>query len=145
MKFREKKYTLAQQYASLLYCRGLKGSGKLTHHGLKYEFSAKPTPIGRTYSILITMKRNKGPKVYCISPNLSELAEGRKIPHLYSQKEKRLCLYLPQVREWHPGKSISQTIVPWTFLWLYYFEEWLVSDEWKGGGIHPDTSVCDEN
>ena len=32
---------------------------------------------------------------------------------------------------------IDQTIVPWTALWLFYFEEWLFSDEWKGGGEHP--------
>ena len=22
-------------------------------------------------------------------------------------------------------------------LWLFYFEEWLASDDWKGGGMHP--------
>jgi hypothetical protein len=22
-------------------------------------------------------------------------------------------------------------------LWLFYFEEWLWSDDWKGGGMHP--------
>jgi hypothetical protein len=31
---------------------------------------------------------------------------------------------------------IDQTIVPWTAVWLFYFEEWLTSDEWKGGGVH---------
>ena len=36
--------------------------------------------------------------------------------------------------------SISGTIVPWTILWLFYFEEWLMSDEWKGGGVHPRVS-----
>ena len=32
---------------------------------------------------------------------------------------------------------LDQTVVPWTSLWLFYFEDWLSSDEWKGGG---DTS-----
>jgi hypothetical protein len=32
---------------------------------------------------------------------------------------------------------IDNTIVPWAILWLFYFEEWLSSDEWKGGGEHP--------
>ncbi len=32
---------------------------------------------------------------------------------------------------------LDQTIVPWTALWLFYFEEWLESNEWKGGGEHP--------
>ena len=35
---------------------------------------------------------------------------------------------------------IDQTIVPWTILWLFYFEEWLDSNEWKGGGVHPKES-----
>lgn len=140
MKFREKKYTLAQQYASLEYCRGLNGSGKLTRHGFNYEFSAKPSPLSRNYSIRITMKRNKWPNVYVASPNLLELANDRKIPHLYSQKKQKLCLFLPKVREWHFGKILSRTVVPWIYLWLFYFEEWLFSDEWKGGGIHPDTT-----
>ncbi|MEZ5659385.1 MAG: hypothetical protein R3E83_12920 [Burkholderiaceae bacterium] len=35
-------------------------------------------------------------------------------------------------------RSIADTIVPWTYEWLFYFEEWLVSDEWKGGGRHPE-------
>lgn len=31
---------------------------------------------------------------------------------------------------------IDQTMVPWSILWLFYFEEWLVSNDWKGGGVH---------
>ena len=31
----------------------------------------------------------------------------------------------------------DQTVVPWTSLWLFYFEDWLASNEWKGGGEHP--------
>ena len=33
---------------------------------------------------------------------------------------------------------IANTVVPWATLWLYFFEEWLVSDDWKGGGVHPN-------
>ncbi len=32
---------------------------------------------------------------------------------------------------------ISETIVGWAALWLFYFEEWLVSNVWAGGGEHP--------
>jgi hypothetical protein len=32
---------------------------------------------------------------------------------------------------------LDRTIVPWIALWLFYFEEWLASDDWKGGGMHP--------
>jgi hypothetical protein len=34
---------------------------------------------------------------------------------------------------------IDKTIVPWCYLWLFYFEDWLATGEWKGGGIHPET------
>jgi hypothetical protein len=27
--------------------------------------------------------------------------------------------------------------VPWAYLWLFYFEHWLATDEWQGGGKHP--------
>ena len=66
------------------------------------------------------------------------LAGGRRIPHLYQQKPPRLCLYLPRTYEWQSWMRLDQTIVPWTALWLFYFEEWLASDDWKGGGMHPE-------
>ncbi|MDR3529296.1 MAG: hypothetical protein P4L90_01880 [Rhodopila sp.] len=70
-------------------------------------------------------------------PDLVALAEGRKLPHVYSESPIRLCLYLPSSGEWHGGLLIANTLVPWAALWLYFFEEWLVSDDWKGGGVHP--------
>lgn len=131
---------MAQQYGSLAYGRSLDGSGALNRHCFKFDFKVKPTPLSREYSIRITMKKGKPPRVYVLEPDLSLLADGRKIPHLYSQKEHRLCLYLPRAREWDHGMSVASTIVPWTFLWLYYFEEWLFSNVWKGGGEHPPST-----
>lgn len=40
---------------------------------------------------------------------------------------------------------LCNTIVSWTYLWLYFYEEWLYSNEWKGGGIHPESSKEEEN
>jgi hypothetical protein len=73
-----------------------------------------------------------------VSPNLNELADGRHLPHVYSTKPVRLCLFDPQTAEWSPSAAIADTIVPWIYEWLFFFEEWLVSDEWKGGGRHPE-------
>ena len=53
------------------------------------------------------------------------------------QHPPRLCLYLPGKGEWTPAMRLDQTMVPWAILWLFYFEEWLGSNEWKGGGLHP--------
>jgi hypothetical protein len=32
---------------------------------------------------------------------------------------------------------LDKTIVPWATKWLYYFEHWLATDDWQGGGEHP--------
>ncbi|WP_254451359.1 hypothetical protein [Aliiroseovarius sp. xm-m-339-2] len=64
------------------------------------------------------------------------LAGERDLPHIYHDPD-RLCLYLPGTGQWDASKRLDLTIIPWTHLWLIYFEEWLASDEWKGGGKHP--------
>jgi hypothetical protein len=46
-------------------------------------------------------------------------------------------LYKPGKGEWSPEMMLDKTVLPWVELWLFYFEEWLVSGEWKGGGEHP--------
>lgn len=72
-----------------------------------------------------------------VAPDLAALAEGRALPHVYEQRPPKLCLYLPRTGEWHEGKRIVDTIVPWSILWLFCFEDWLFSGEWAGGGQHP--------
>jgi hypothetical protein len=77
------------------------------------------------------------PSVFVDLADLHPLADGRNLPHVYQQKPPQLCLYLPRTYDWEPWMRIDQTLVPWTSLWLFYFEEWLSSDDWKGGGEHP--------
>jgi hypothetical protein len=33
--------------------------------------------------------------------------------------------------------SIADTIVPWTSEWLMYYEIWLATSDWYGGGVWP--------
>lgn len=105
---------------------------------LIWDMQIRPSPLGRLYDVRIRYRRGDIPQVVVVSPDLNVLAEGRYLPHVYSTKPVRLCLYDPQREEWSPSASIADTIVPWTYLWLFYFEDWLVSDEWKGGGRHPE-------
>jgi hypothetical protein len=85
----------------------------------------------------ITFHRDETPSVFVTAPELSILAGERPLPHVYHDP-LRLCLTLPGTREWTGTMRIDQTFVPWATTWLYYFEDWLISDEWKGGGKHPD-------
>ncbi len=112
--------------------RGLVRRGELT-----WEFDIRPTPLGRTYAMLLRYGKHRMPEVLVLAPDLNALAEGRRLPHVYSSKPVRLCLHYPKHDEWSPAYSIADTIVPWAYLWLAYFEDWLLTDEWKGGGKHP--------
>jgi hypothetical protein len=52
--------------------------------------------------------------------------------------QKHLCLYQPKYREFRSSDFISDTIIPWISLWLYYYEKWHVTGKWLGGGEHPN-------
>lgn len=74
------------------------------------------------------------PEVRILSPTLKE-RDGEPIPHVYPGN--RLCLYLPFSGEWCSNKFLADTVVPWISLWLFYYEAWLATGEWLGGGKHP--------
>lgn len=118
------------------------GTGRLHATGLIWDYRDRPTPLSREYSMRIRVQRGETPDVFVMDPDPSELAVGRPLPHVYHDP-LRLCLTLPGTREWAGTMRIDQTFVPWATTWLYYFEEWLISDEWKGGGVHPDTGDAD--
>lgn len=95
----------------------------------------QPLEICDKYEILVSYKLNEHPDVHVLSPKLESHTNGDPIPHVYPGN--RLCLYLPGVGEWHPSKLLSHTIIPWTSLWLYYYEVWQATGIWKGGGVVP--------
>lgn len=74
-------------------------------------------------------------KVYVVDPNIRELKKTLSIPHLY--RNGSLCLYYPDNNELNDKELWVDTLIPWTCLWLYFFELWLATGEWLGGGIHP--------
>jgi hypothetical protein len=117
------------------------GSGKITPGGrLTWKWTVQPTPVSRIYQARLECDGNGHPDVYIDSPDLRVLASGNPLPHVYSQDERRLCLYLPSSGQWNPEMLLTNTIVPWTSLWLIYFEAWLWSGEWQGGGEHPQST-----
>jgi hypothetical protein len=135
---RRKPLSPVQQFVNLRGNPICRGDGVLRAGQFTWRYSATPSPIGREYDIRIEFKRGSRPEIFVDRPDLHALAGGQRIPHLYQQKPPRLCLYLPQTCEWQSWMRLDQTLVPWTTLWLFYFEEWLASGDWKGGGMHPD-------
>lgn len=95
----------------------------------------KPTPMSETYKVRIEYLTKSPPKVWVESPKLRRRDDDSPIPHMYNQE--RPCLYLPSAGYWRSDKKIAQTIIPWLCMWLFYYEAWLATGEWQGGGAHP--------
>src|SRR5207245_4563484 len=101
----------------------------------------RPSAISQPYRIRLTYKLGDTPEVFLIEPDPYALADavkpGRRIPHVYGGNLLRLCLYLPG-EEWGPTDPLATTILPWACEWLGFFEDWVFTDVWSGGGVHPE-------
>lgn len=133
--------TLAQQLLHLRRNPICNGVGDVAGGRLVWCFEARPTALSRSYSIRLEMVPGKPPTVTVESPDLNGLAGEHPIPHVYSQDPVTLCLYLPNTGEWRPSLRLDMTVVPWVYLWLYFFEDWLITKEWAGGGVHPEAGT----
>lgn len=95
----------------------------------------QPTAVSEEYVIKIRARvGSKIVGVFPVSPKIGRLSNGKKVPHMY--KDGSLCLFYPKYCEWNYTDSWAETLVPWTSLWLYFYELWLQTGEWLGGGIH---------
>jgi hypothetical protein len=105
----------------------------LTPKAVIWQGGINPLPVSDTYVVRIRYETFKGPQVWVISPKLQLCDGAASIPHTYIGEY--LCLYYPDYNEWTSAKYIAETIVPWISLWLVYYEAWLATGEWLGGGI----------
>lgn len=86
--------------------------------------------------------RDVQPRVQVIKPRLerhNDYDEG-PIPHVYVCDSDRglpyLCLFSPSQHEWSADDLIAETTIFWAAQWLYFYEFWLLTKKWKGGGRH---------
>lgn len=136
--------TLAQR-ALELRALGLPGSTvrMLGGRELQFRFHISPSRFGRYYNCLLRMRPDsRAPDMLVLAPDLPALAGEDSIPHVYdhSGPGTMLCLWWPKQREWVAQLKLTQTYVPWTAEWLWYFEDWLTTRQWAGGGQHPEPS-----
>jgi hypothetical protein len=77
-----------------------------------------------------------------IGPDLR--GTGEPPPHVYRlgypPALPRLCISDPAEDAWEFGEAIVDRIIPWTIKWLFFYEVWLTTGEWRGGGRHPELS-----
>lgn len=102
---------------------------------LIWQGQLTPDQLGSTYTIRVTYKLPIRPEVEVLAPKLQKLPD-QGIPHRFS--DGNLCLHLPG--EWHGGKIIAHTVLHWAAFWLYFYEAWLITEKWEGGGHEPPSS-----
>lgn len=96
----------------------------------------RPTARSQTYEVQITYKLKNNPDIILLSPKIDRSFKEEMPEHLYSQE--RLCLFRPIYGEFKFSDFLSETILPWTALWLYHYEVWHLTGDWLGGGEHPN-------
>jgi hypothetical protein len=104
-----------------------------TPSGFTAKAVIQPTPLSDCYTVRISYRHNTSPIINVLNNKLKPREAKGKIKHTYN--DGSLCLYYPKAREWTEKDLISQTIVPWISVWLYYYEIWFVTGKWLGGGI----------
>jgi len=120
-------------------------NSKICFDKISFTWSAcvKPTSLSNVYNVVIKYSLRGSPEVWVKGDNLEKI-DAIDFPHIYeTDKERnmvRICLYLPG-QDWDKSKYISSTIVPWTVEWLYFYEVWLATGKWCGGGIHPRLKI----
>lgn len=127
------KYTPVQQLGLIIKKFG--GKGEPTRDGFVWQGDLTPTPLSNTYRLKIHYQKGNYPKVYIVNPKPLPLAEGAcKLPHTYDTKRQRICLFKPDLWEWTSSMVIADTIVHWAVLWMFFYESWVCTGKWLGGG-----------
>jgi hypothetical protein len=91
--------------------------------------SLQPRATSPAYRVGVSYRVGWIPEVRVLWPALATGA-----PHLYS--DGTLCLYWPKEWVWRSHELIAETIIPWTALWLFFYELWLDTGEWLGPSSH---------
>lgn len=125
--------------------------------GLWAVWEGTLTPVRKAYKVRVTyFPRIFFPDFQIANPRISVIVDdpvigldprgtGELPPHIYPNVSRpefpRLCLFDPATDEWDGEKLIAETILPWTARWLFFFEGWMATGEWFGGGRHPERSA----
>jgi hypothetical protein len=110
--------------------------GRSTNHGtrIRWHGTLQSSPRSGLYQVEISYEVPYRPTVRVLSPKLSTWGELTRQPHTF--RDGSLCVH--QAHEWNGNRLVAETIIPWTCLWLEFYETWLDTGCWLGEGTHPD-------
>lgn len=97
--------------------------------GFRWWGCIQPTPMSVNYLVEIVWQPKKRAVVRVLDPVIEDRG-GERPPHIF--KGRDLCLHLHG--EWTSEDPVSTTLVPWASMWLFFYEIWMFTGEWTGGG-----------
>lgn len=103
---------------------------RFSRKGVSWVGELQPSSVSEKYTVRIDYTLRGRPKVWVLEPPLHRSRGDQDIPHIFS--DGSLCLHMPE--DWSPLMFVADTIIPWLALWLFYYESWLATGVWLGGG-----------
>jgi hypothetical protein len=95
-----------------------------------------PSALSENYTIRVTYEFRQRPRIAILNPTLRLAFGCEKLPHTYPDGQYDICVHLPE--EWNSRLLIVNTIMPWISQWLRFYEYWVQTGSWEGGGEHPE-------
>lgn len=129
-----KSLTIPQQAAGLVALYP-EASCNTHRNRLTWLGTIHPTPMSLKYDIRVEYTLKRSPRCFVITPLTTP--PNKTLPHVYCHKNQRLCLFIGD--NWNSSMSIAHTIIPWASEWLLYYELWVSTRKWLGGGVHPQS------
>lgn len=109
-------------------------------------FGAELDIRGGKYKIRIDYQESSSPKVYMITPqiDMSDSLEihtfGMYYHGAYKRRLPKLCLTYWDKDKWNNSILLTDSYIPWAIEWTEFYEIWLLTGKWHGGGVHPSES-----
>ena len=134
----KKKLTLAEQLFALRQSYSDAECYIVGHKKLVWKGTLCPTTLSRTYPVALEYTLGYKPKVTVSGDGIRKI-DDPDFPHVfhrdYKKNEVEICLCYGD--DFSSDMLIADTYIPWAIEWLYFYEIWLVTGEWHGGGLHP--------
>lgn len=128
-------------YKNLIQLSKLKGCRIVSKK--RSSFSAELWIRNGRYQIRLDYFVKSIPNVYVISPTIDmrEPLEihtfGMKFHGAYQRELPLLCLTHYETDRWNTSIMLLESYIPWAVEWTEFYELWLMTGKWYGGGIHP--------
>lgn len=135
-------------YKNLLQLRKINGCQVVRKK--RNSFSVEILIRDGRYKIRIDYHEKGFPEIYVVSPeiDMSSFLEihtfGLKYHGDYNRELPKLCLTYYSIDKWNSSIMLSESYIPWAIEWTEFYEIWLLTGKWYGGGIHPESEKENE-